>query len=150
MRDKLKLFTKKILVRLFKLLGLSSLFSFLGCSSIFPFLFGGDNPYVCMYGVPDNIIEIEGTVYGDIDGDGKEEPVPNIKVSKDSSENEVYTDSNGSFYYSSLKIEDSITLTFSDVDGNENGAFNNTSNTYDLTKAHYQTKDIHLTKKDYE
>lgn len=137
MKYKLKIFTKKFLARLFKFLGLSSIFSFLGCSTILSFITGGDNPYVCMYGVPDNFIEIDGTVYGDIDGDGKEEPVPDIKVSSPSQNNEVFTNSEGHFYYSSVSYDDSLTLIFTDTDGKENGDFKTQSKDFNLLNSKY-------------
>lgn len=85
--------------------------------------------------------DIQGQVTGDIDGDGKEEPVPEIEicctgdfehlyiykaVDEDSEHRKSYTDKEGFFYESFVFDSDtelSFAVTLTDIDGKQNGSF---------------------------
>ncbi len=73
-----------------------------------------------MYGSPPSV---SGYVYGDIDGDGKTEPVKGIQVtaSNDESVKEITTEDG--YYCFITKGKDKIQIIFTDVDGEQNGSF---------------------------
>jgi hypothetical protein len=74
-----------------------------------------------MYGSPPLV---SGYVTGDIDGDGKLEPVKGIKITSTTDASvEEFTSENGSYSFRPLRNEKYI-ITFEDVDGEDNGSFN--------------------------
>lgn len=137
----MKKYIKHLFTTLLNVLGITSLTSCLGGGG----LFGGG--VVCMYGVPCNSFTVTGIITGDTDNDGETEPVNGIRVKmlpventssdsdtpamKDyviSGENEE----NGAFlitYFSSIEDSDfenkKFIVSFEDIDGEENGSFEN-------------------------
>lgn len=89
-----------------------------------------------MYGMPiRNSYTVTGKVFGDIDKDGTTEVIPNIEIkickkNPESNEEDYYecttTDDEGAFsvtYYDDYQISNEYSVTFSDVDDDENGSF---------------------------
>ena len=146
---KIKGIFKKIGLGILKVLGISSLVSCLGDIEHF---ISPENIAVCYYGVGPNYNYVEGTVYGDIDGDGTEEPVPGIQYTVTSStqnqtiiEYSRQTDEDGYFFndiYSDGEDE-ILTLTFEDIDGEENGKFKTQSVSFPANQS-FSDQEIHL------
>ena len=106
---KIKAGFKKIIAILCNFLGLGLI---TGCDDFI-------KSFAAMYGCPPYVA---GHVTGDIDGDGNLEPVEGIKVTVNSDpEESVKTDEEGR--YNLLHGKGTFTLTFEDVDGDENGSF---------------------------
>ena len=100
---------KKIIAILCNFLGLGLI---TGCDDLV-------KSFAAMYGCPPYVA---GQVTGDIDGNGNLEPVEGIKVTVNSDPKESdTTDEEGRYYLSHGK--GTFTLTFEDVDGDENGSF---------------------------
>ena len=107
---KIKAGFKKIIAILCNFLGLGLI---TGCDN---FIKG----FAAMYGCPPYV---SGQVTGDIDGDGNLEPVEGIKVTVNSDpEESVTTDEEGA-YYVYPGSAGTYTITFEDVDGEDNGSF---------------------------
>lgn len=106
--------------------------------------FLGIGTLVSCYGMPIdyNNFEVSGTVYGDIDGDGINEPIPGIGVSIDNKPSAYNYDSitgaDGKFIQNSVfpTFDDvsnlEYTLYFTDIDDEENGSFEDKSVTFKL------------------
>ena len=130
---KIKTTAKKVLFKILSYLGIPAFFSFLGCN-----LFNQPGSYVCEYGMPTNYFNFDGVVLGDIDGDGIEEKIPDIQITVKDSEISEKTNQDGQF---SFRIIDNdytnqfvYEVTFSDVDGEENGSFEDKSVTVTFNK----------------
>lgn len=130
---KFKNIIKKAGISLLNILGISSLISCFGGR-----IFGGG--LVCYYGMPRNI---NGTVTGEINGEVK--GISGIQVS--SGEQTFTTKEDGSYCFFPDEYEGEITITFKDIDGEENGSFNNTSLTLNLDTDSWENNDIKLTPK---
>ena len=138
-------FSKKILSKIFKFLGISSLLTAFGgtsCSDFFP------REAPCLYGVPGNIFNLEGEVT-DEKGEAIQGIEVNVKVNAESaSKNEpepldeeidskTYldtrkTDKDGKFslhWHCQNENYADFILEVKDVDGPENGYFNDTTET---------------------
>lgn len=73
-----------------------------------------------MYGVPPSIA---GYVKGDIDGDGKSEPVKGIKITSTTDSNVDEVTSDDGYYCIRPGKKEKYIITFEDVDGDANGSF---------------------------
>ena len=86
-----------------------------------------------MYGMGPNYAEISGTVTSDedADGDGENDPIPGIEAKVlDAEGNELSCDvtrEDGRFFLDTNKMGSEVTLTFTDIDGEENGLFKSKS-----------------------
>ena len=133
---KLKLTFSKVLVKigkkLIQIFGISSIMGTFGSCLV---AYGMPEP-VAMYGTYVNY-NFTGTVLGDIDKDGKTEPVKDIKVTltctnaqNEKTNTEVKTDEEGKYtinvsegYGWGKEAKYSYEVTFEDVDGDQNGSF---------------------------
>ena len=118
-------FSKKTVTSMMTAAGIPVLFS---CGA--DGLFSRENAGVSLYGMPPNYGYISGTVRGDVNKDGKMQPLPNVKIysvnkNTDGSNAEEYmgeTTSSGK-YYLDLYESGEYTFRFEDGDGEENGLF---------------------------
>ena len=133
---KIKLAFSKALVKigkkLIQIFGISSIMGTFGSCLV---AYGMPEPY-CMYGTLVNY-NFTGRVLGDIDKDGKVEPVKDIKVTltctnaqNEKTNSEVKTDEDGKYkinvsegYGWGEEAKYSYEVTFEDVDGDQNGSF---------------------------
>ena len=152
MGKKIKLFSKRIIIRLFQFLGISSLLTAFGCGSRGPFIAMYGVEPVDMYGTPSNYFILDGTVT-DSNGD----PIQGIKITAkgkhEDAPSDVFTSnfSNEKGYYrlrwnDSNRNDMSFYITAEDVDGEENGSFNDTTITIDFSKTP-KTKNYTITGK---
>lgn len=136
---KIKLAFSKALVKigkkLIQIFGISSIMGTFGSCLV---AYGMPEPYdyPSMYGTYVNY-NFTGTVLGDIDKDGKVEPVKDIKVTltctnaqNEKTNSEVKTDEDGKYkinvsegYGWGKEAKYSYKVTFDDVDGEKNGSF---------------------------
>ena len=155
MGKKIKLFSKRIIAKLFKIFGISSLISAFGgisCSLGFP------REGIALYGVPGNFFSLQGNV---TDSNGN--PIKGIEISVkadtsspskgdydplDDENTKTYletskTDENGdySLYWNCMNDNyvDFI-LDIKDVDGEENGSFNDATETVNYKHNDYKDK----------
>jgi len=134
----------------------------LSCIKIGPDMYGMPDPAVVMYGMPANYRQVTGTVRGpDTDGDGIGEPIPGIQYTYEGQNPEILnddkgnpieriplTDENGSYYVDLWKSEESVTVTFKDIDGEANGSFNDKTETIEFPEDKtFIEKDISLESK---
>ena len=146
---------KKFFYGILKFLGITSLITACGGEVNFGAVMYG-SPQVDMYGMPPNYKSISGVVYGDTDGDGTEETVNGIEVtvtktdanSETGTETETFKTLIGGHYSGGYYGDDPITISFKDVDGEENGSFEEQTITINWEDGNRQTKDIHLKRKD--
>ena len=130
MAKKIKLFSKRIIARLFQILGISSLLTAFGCTDPYVVMYGSP---VDMYGTPSNYFTLDGKIVDD-----EQNPIKNIKVSVTTDDEEknkykyseifAYSDESGYFIiqwndYRSSDMDFIINL--EDIDGADNGSFNN-------------------------
>lgn len=108
---KIKAGLKKIIAILCNFLGLGLI---TGCDDLV-------KSFAAMYGCPPYVA---GQVTGDIDGDGTPEPVEGIKVTVISEQDEDVSDTTDEEgRYSLSHGKGTFTVTFEDIDGEENGSF---------------------------
>ena len=129
MGKKIKLFSKRFITRLFQILGISSLLTAFGCGDHFGAVMYGPEP-VDMYGTPTNYYILEGNIV-----DEENKPIEGIKVSVQANETDTYdknelsfSEENGSFYLKWSRFPSDnmdFTINLEDIDGEENGSFNN-------------------------
>ena len=123
----------RIISSLLSVLGLQFLLS---CDSSF---LNEEHFETSTYGMPPNWGYVSGVMKGDTDGDGKTEPLPNVKIYCDSGNIERYysgdgdkeilrTDTNGKFHIDLYKNGDYV-FRFEDGDGAENGSFKSQTKT---------------------
>ena len=166
MGKKIKLFSKRIIIRLFQLLGISSLMTAFGCGNTFLLAYGTVVPEpVEKYGVPANYFTLEGKVE-----DEEHNPIKGIRVSVQTPINEYnevqtlidfgYSNEYG-YYIINWDTFDTYDLNYiitaEDVDGEENGSFNNKYQIIDYKDGRIGTREykksditITLTKKESE
>lgn len=132
-----------------------SLFNFLGAiglTSCIEIAYGMIAPEygVVEYGMPPNYRSVQGTVRGpDTDGDGIGEPIPGIQYSYNGMTFETLpvTDEDGRYYVDLWDEEESVTISFKDIDGEANGSFEDRDVTVSFDEENYVYKDIDLTSK---
>lgn len=166
MGKKIKLFSKRIIIRLFQLLGISSLLTAFGCGNTFLLAYGTVVPEpVEEYGVPANYFTLEGKVE-----DEEHNPIKGIKVGIQTPISEYNEEPHSlSFGYSNeygyyiinwhtFDTSDlNYIITVEDVDGEENGSFNNKTQIIDYKDGRIKTREykksgitLTLTKKENE
>lgn len=143
---------KRIIAKLFQILGISSLLTAFGC--------GNSNRYIAMYGVepvdmygtPSNFFTLDGTVT-----DSNGEAIKGIKITAkgnhEDAPSEKFTSgySNDEGHYS-IRWNDynrddfSFIITAEDVDGEENGSFNDKTIIVDFSETKKDNEDTWTTK----
>ena len=140
MKKKSGIHAHRFFYKLLKFLGICSLLASFGCDTVF------SNDAVCMYGVPGNFFTVDGTVT-----DPENQPVKGIRITvRNSSDDKTdedddwldfsETDEDGKFslFWNSFSSAGTAFYIFAeDVDGEENGLFEN------------KTVDVEFSKKDY-
>ena len=159
MGKKIKLFSKRIIIRLFQLLGISSLLTAFGCGNTFLLAYGTVVPEpVEEYGVPANYFTLEGKVE-----DEEHNPIKGIRIDVQTHINEYneeqstigfgYSNEYG-YYIINWHTFDTYDLNYiitaEDVDGEENGSYNNKYQIIDykdgrIDTRKYKKSDITLT-----
>ena len=124
---------KKLIAKLFQILGISSLMTAFGCGNIPMTVAYGTAP-VDMYGTPPNYsTRNEYTITGSII-DKNSKPIQGIKVSvktdeeAESSLDDFYSDTNGYYFlrwWDSINNDTRFQIIVEDEDGEENGSFDN-------------------------
>jgi len=160
MVKKVNKFIRKILFTVFNSLGL---FSLLSCIGTGPDMYGMPDSEIVMYGMPPNYRSVHGIVRGSAtNADSSGEPVKGIEYSYKGQALEILydddgnkigertpvTDENGCFYIELWESEESVTVTFKDIDGDENGSYNTKTETIVFPKdTTFVNKDITLDSK---
>ncbi len=101
-------------------------------------IFGGG--LVCYYGMPRNV---SGTVTGEIDGLVK--GIPGIQVT--AGEKVFVTNENGYYNFFPDLTQDEVTITFTDIDGEQNGSFQSDSISINFDKDSWENNNIQLKNK---
>lgn len=116
-------------------------------------LLGINGPLICdemiaMYGMPPNRVYGSGVVYGDIDGDGKNEVLEGIHYSYRVGNRDYsrVTNKEGKFVIRGYDFEEFVTIQFEDVDGEKNGSFESKKVIMDMFSNENPTLDIVLKK----
>lgn len=131
---KMRFIWKKIIAIVSSFIGLNFLTA---CRNAFVCMYGApeDTPedVLCMYGMPEDYGNISGTVSGDIDGDGKPEPLANVKIYEknpphsvdEPAKDEEYVTKTGEDgqYFIRRYEKGEYSFRFEDGDGSENGFF---------------------------
>ena len=143
---------KRIIAKLFQILGISSLLTAFGC--------GNSNRYIAMYGVgqvdmygsPSNFFILDGTVT-----DSNGEPIKGIKITAKGIHEDApsedftftYSDEEGNYsikWRDSNRSEMNFIVTAEDVDGEENGSFNDRTIIVDFSETTKNDEDTWTTK----
>ncbi len=138
MGKKIKLFSRRVFAKLLQVLGISSLCTAFGCS-----LLNNKWAPVAMYGVPGNFFTLEGTVT-DEDGNAINGIEINVKTKENaevpenpSIETQTYTTETGTYsltWHYMDKEELDWVLEIKDIDGNQNGSFEDTTDPITFTE----------------
>lgn len=120
---------KKILKKLISLILKSlGIFTLISCK---------ETSAVSMYGMPPNFRQVSGTVLGnDTNGDGTPDPISGIQYSYVNQQSVAphITDKDGFFCIDLYNSEDSVTVSFKDIDGKENGSYEDKDVVFSLSE----------------
>lgn len=144
---------KKLVAKLFQILGISSLMTAFGCGNAFVAAYGSKTvEQVDMYGTPSNFFILDGTVT-----DSNGEPIKGIKITAKGNHEDApsedftftYSDEEGNYsikWRDSNRSEMNFIVTAEDVDGAENGSFDDKAINVDFSETKKNKEDTWTTK----